>query len=191
LASRPARGRTDRPAFRSRRGRPSAFTLLELLVVIAVVAILSGIVLGFGRRAAESGRNARARAELAALSAALESYKLAYGDYPRTNLPARLLQSLLGQRGPGDQATSGMPLIELARFTASGTADPLASDATELLDPWGNPFRYAYKSQLPWTNPAYVLYSAGPDGADTAALRSGGFPDAAALGNPDNLWANQ
>ena len=49
----------------------SGFTLLELLAVIAIIAVLSGIVIGAGRRASESGKVARAKAELAALGAAL------------------------------------------------------------------------------------------------------------------------
>ena len=169
----------------------SGFTLLELLVVIGVIAILAGIVIGVGRRASESGRSARARAELVALSTALDAYKLAYGDYPRTDVTARLLQSLIGKRGPTYLPVTGHPLIEVAKFTTSGTLDPFNSDAAELLDPWGHPYRYAYKTQAPWTNPTHVLYSAGPDGNDTAALLPGGFPNLAAAGNADNLHANR
>jgi len=165
--------------------------LLELLVVIGVIAILTSIVIGVGRRASESGRNARARAELVALSAALNAYKLAYSDYPRTDIQAHLLQSLIGRRGPTYLPVTGRTLIETARFTTAGALDPFTSDATELIDPWGQPYRYAYKSQTPWTNPAYVLYSAGPDGVAGTALLPGGFPDVAAAGNADNLQANQ
>ena len=63
----------------------SAFTLLELLAVISLSAILAGIMLGVGRRASEAGKVARAKAELAVLSAALESYNHTYGDYPQTD----------------------------------------------------------------------------------------------------------
>jgi len=169
----------------------AGFTLLELLVVLGVIALLSGIVLGVGRHAAESGKTARARAELAALSAALESYKLAWGDYPRTNLPDRLLQALIGRRGPDDQAANGPCLIEPARFSTAASHDPFSDPAAVLLDPWEQPYRYAFKSPTPWSNPSFVLWSAGPDGKDTTTLLSGGFPDAAAPGNADNLYANQ
>ena len=179
------------PSRNDNHGRKKAFTLLELLVVIAVVAVLSGIVLGVGRRAAESGRNARARAELSLLSAALDSYKLTHGDFPRTDVPARLLQSLIGKRGPTYLPATGRALIESAKFTTTGGLDLFSDETAELLDPWGQPYRYTYKSQVPWTNPSCVLYSAGPDGSDTAALLRGGFLDTAAAGNADNLQANQ
>ena len=79
-----------------RRPPGSAFTLIELLTVITIIGILAGIVIGVGRRAGESGREARAKVELAAITTALESYKRQYGDYPRTNSGAALLQALVG-----------------------------------------------------------------------------------------------
>jgi prepilin-type N-terminal cleavage/methylation domain-containing protein len=170
--------------------QPAAFTLLELLAVIGLIAVLTGIVIGVGQRALESGRTSRARAELATLAALLETYKAVNGDYPRTSDPAHLLQSLLGRRGPDYQPVSAQPLLEAARFTLSG--DPFADESAVLVDPWGHPYFYAYKSPPGgWTNPGYVLGSAGPDGAAVTALRPGGFADVAAAGNTDNLYANQ
>ncbi|HWA27030.1 MAG TPA: type II secretion system protein GspG [Lacunisphaera sp.] len=167
-----------------------AFTLLELLVVIAIVAILGGIVFGFGHRATEIGRAARARAELATISLALESYRKIHGDYPRTNSPALLLQSLIGQRAPDGQPITGRVLIEAARFTTAAALDPFTNATAELIDPWGQPYRYAYKSESSWMNSSYVLYSAGPDGSDTSMLKPGGFPNPDGACNADNLWAN-
>jgi general secretion pathway protein G len=168
-----------------------AFTLLELLVVLGLIAILTGLVLGAGRRASDASKAGRARAELSALAAALDAFRLAHGDYPRTDDPARLLQALIGKRGPDHQVLNGRAFLEVARFRTEAALDPFTDDSAVLLDPWDRPYRYAYKSQAPWGNPSVVLYSPGPDGADTATLASGGFPDRSAAGNADNLYADQ
>jgi general secretion pathway protein G len=162
----------------------AAFTLLEVLTVVTLVAILAGLVLGVGGRAIEAGRAARARAELAAVAAALEAYKRTYGDYPRTDDASQLLRALLGQRGPAaDAIIAGRPLLENARFSIVGGV---------LVDPWERPYVYVYKTPaVGWTNPSYVLYSAGPDRSDFSRLMSGGFPDATAPGNEDNIHAGR
>jgi general secretion pathway protein G len=180
------------PVHLRRRPRGArAFTLLELLAVIAVLAVLTGIAIGVGRSVISGGRSARARAELSALTVALESYRVAHGDYPRTEVPARLLQSLLGRRGPDYAVVTGPAHLDLSKFSSTAGAGAVVADTAELLDPWGQPYRYAYRSVAPWTNPAYVLYSAGPDGASSAGLLPGGFPDVAAAGNADNLYATR
>lgn len=69
------------PARPSRR--TSAFTLVELLSAIAIVALLAAIAFGAVRGARERANIARARADLAALAAALEEFKRLYGDYPQ------------------------------------------------------------------------------------------------------------
>lgn len=176
-----------------------AFTLIELLAVLAIVAILTSIVLGAGRRAADAGKIARTKAELAALSAALESYKLQHGDYPRTADNTALVQSLLGKVGPAGAPLSsvGRVQIEVAKFnfalaaTLDAPVDPFTHAAAVLVDPWRQSYRYAYKSTAPWTNPSFVLYSIGPDGADGPTLLVGGYPDTTAAASADNLYANR
>ena len=61
----------------------SAFTLIELLTVIAVLAILTTISIGAVRGAKERASIAQARAELGSLATALEDFKRLYGDYPQ------------------------------------------------------------------------------------------------------------
>lgn len=176
------------------RIRARGFTLLELLAVITIIAILAGIVIGVGRRASEAGKTARAKAELAVLAAALEAYRRAYGDYPRTDDESVLIQSLIGKRGPtGTELTAaGKSLLETARFTFRNAADPFGDATAALLDPWERAYVYVYKVPASgWSNSSFVLYSVGPDGLDTPALLTGGFPDVATAGNADNIHANR
>ncbi|MCM2275458.1 MAG: prepilin-type N-terminal cleavage/methylation domain-containing protein [Candidatus Didemnitutus sp.] len=204
---------------------PRAFTLLELLAVIAIIAVLTGIVIGVGRRASTAGKVAQAKAELAVLSAALESYKRQYGDYPQAGavnfaLPltpiaadhanVRLYNALTGFYGPkiNELQPRGREFIELVRFSTE-TADTgmataalvSAPELNALLDPWGNRYVYYYRSGsgATWTQPGYVLYSVGPDGARSDATEFScheppaptGIVDYNAHANVDNLYANR
>ena len=170
----------------------AAFTLLELLAVIALIALLGGIVLGAGRYAIETGRTARARAEIAALGAALDNYQRTLGDYPQTDDGAQLLQSLIGRRGPRHAPITVRGQLELARFTTADALDPFADLGAVLVDPWGRPYRYVYKVPLSgWRNSSYVLYSVGPDGLDAGALLAGGFIDQSVPANADNIYAHR
>jgi prepilin-type N-terminal cleavage/methylation domain-containing protein len=63
----------------------SAFTLIEVLVVIAIIALLAGLVSGLGAHSASKRKIARARAELQQLEAVIENYKSRLGFYPPDN----------------------------------------------------------------------------------------------------------
>src|SRR6266699_1628771 len=62
-----------------------AFTLIELVVVTGIILILTGLVLSTVGYARKKGARARAETEIAALSAACESYKADNAIYPRDN----------------------------------------------------------------------------------------------------------
>ncbi len=166
------------------------FTLIELLAVLATIAVLSAFVFGLGRYVSESGRISRAHAELAVMVAALENYQRLRGDYPRTDDAALMLQALLGRRDPQMRVSRGRVVLELTHLTMEGEGDPYADETVRLVDPWGRPYRYAYRNITPWNNPRYVLYSAGPDGVADEHLSPGGFPDANTGENRDNLHAH-
>jgi type II secretory pathway pseudopilin PulG len=61
----------------------SAFTLIELIVVFALILVLTGLVLSTAGYARKQGARARAQTEIAAMSAACESYKSDNAVYPR------------------------------------------------------------------------------------------------------------
>src|SRR5438552_4310089 len=63
----------------------SAATIIELLLVIIIILILAGLILSISSYVQNKGKRARAETEIAAMSAALESYKADNGIYPRGN----------------------------------------------------------------------------------------------------------
>src|SRR6266511_1081321 len=63
--------------------RYNGFTLIELIVVVGIIIVLSGLVLSTVGYARKKGARARAETEIAAMSAALESYKADNAVYPR------------------------------------------------------------------------------------------------------------
>jgi len=63
----------------------SAVTIIEMLVVIMVIFILAALVLAASSYVQNKGARARAETEIAAMSAALESYKADNGIYPANN----------------------------------------------------------------------------------------------------------
>ena len=80
----------------------AAFTLIELIVVTAVIIILTGLVLSTVGYVQKKGARARAETEIAAMSAACESYKADNGVYPQIT-PIKQPTTLDAQRDiPGD-----------------------------------------------------------------------------------------
>ena len=65
------------------------FTLVELLTVIAIIAILTGLVLGIAGYASRKASIARAEADVAQIRDALEEYRTEYAAIPR---PFRTIQ---------------------------------------------------------------------------------------------------
>lgn len=65
-------------------GARAAFTLVELLVVIAVIGILVGITLPLSRYAIYRSRMARREVMREQIKAALDEYRAVYGEYPIT-----------------------------------------------------------------------------------------------------------
>src|SRR5207248_1975422 len=60
-----------------------AFTIIELVVVLGLIIVLTGLILSTVGYARKRGARARAETEIAAMSAACENYKADNGAYPR------------------------------------------------------------------------------------------------------------
>jgi general secretion pathway protein G len=113
----------------------SGFTLIELLVVIAIIAILAGLILSTAGGIQKKAARSRAESEIAALSAALESYKADNGDYPSsTNYPNTSMNSsnsLYGVLSP----SSGKVYFEFNKGMLGSAG---------IVDPFGSAYGYTY-----------------------------------------------
>ncbi|MEO7995488.1 MAG: type II secretion system major pseudopilin GspG [bacterium] len=125
---------------------PSAagFTLIEILVVIAVIAILASVVTPLVFRNVGDAKVSSARAQIEILSTALDSYRLDNDFYPST------AQGIAALRTP----PSGSPAA------ANWRGPYLRKEAP--LDPWRKPYIYLSPGRV---NPeSYDLLTYGRDG---------------------------
>lgn len=126
----------------------SAFTLIELLIVITVIAILAGLVLQTAGYVQKKGARSRAEAEIAALSAALESYKADMGDYPvgtngnpsSTATPGTNNAFLRAALAP----STGKIYFEFTKGMGTNTTTLSSSANQTVLDPFGEGYGYYY-----------------------------------------------
>jgi prepilin-type N-terminal cleavage/methylation domain-containing protein len=70
---------------KSEIGNFPAFTLIELLVVISIIGVLAGFTIPALKAFKRAGILNQARAEMAQLETAIDSYKAVYGYYPPSN----------------------------------------------------------------------------------------------------------
>src|SRR5438067_188585 len=69
-------------ALRSRQPRRRAFTLVEMLVVISIIAVLAALLLPAVQMAREAGRRAQCSNNLRNLALAIQQFDTAKGYYP-------------------------------------------------------------------------------------------------------------
>lgn len=135
---------------RIRRHARAGFTLFEMLIVIALIAMLAGVAITNVDKIFGQNQEAIAKMFVSdSMKAPLTSYRIHMGSYPNT---AQGLQALL----TAPDASSGKwkgPYIDTA-----GNKLPE--------DPWGNPYQYRYPGTK--NQGKYDLYSWGPDGVESA-----------------------
>lgn len=134
-------------------GRQRGFTLLEIMVVVAIIAILSTVVVLNLVGKTHEASVARAKGDIQALTSALQLYKLDNFTYPTTQQGLESLQ----QKPDGNP-----PAPNWKRYV-----DRLPSD------PWGHPYQYLNPGQ----HGDFDVFSTGADG------RPGGEGENADIGN--------
>lgn len=133
---------------RPRGGRRRAFTLLEILLVVGLLALLAAFAIpnlvGQGEKA-KIGMARTAVLPNGPIGQSINLYKFNMGKYPEE------LKNLIDK--PSDED-------ELKKWGN----EPYLQDARGLKDPWGND--YMYEAPGKHNESGYDLWSKGPDGID-------------------------
>lgn len=138
-----------------------AFTLIELLTVIAIIAILAGLILSAVVAAKGRAKKAIAKTEMSGLKAAILMYEKDYSIYPTTNATdttygagaflagspdnAQVVDVLRNVNPANRASTQGHPrnprqTVYLDVKPASDNGAPGVTPSGNYNDPWGNPY---------------------------------------------------
>jgi prepilin-type N-terminal cleavage/methylation domain-containing protein len=166
--------------------RRHGFTILELLVVIAIIITLAGLILATTGYVQKKGARSRAEAEIAAMSAALESYKADNGIYPATTNTNSLNAQTTTNPSASSYQTASFDLYSALtgdtngdRTVGAGDTNPSAksyfsfkpnqlspTDQSQkvqfIRDPFGNSYGYSTSqatTQAGGYNPTFDLWS--------------------------------
>ena len=127
---------------RTRRGKPNGYTLVELLVVLAILGLLVALAAPRVIKYLGGAKTDTARIQIEKLGGVLDLYRLEIGRYPTEQ---EGLVSLV-ERPPQVDAWNG----------------PYLKNRESLTDPWGRPYGY----QSPGEHGEYDLYTLGADGKE-------------------------
>jgi general secretion pathway protein G len=124
-----------------RRRRSGGFTLMEVLLVLAILVILGSSVGYFMLGAQEKAYKRAAKSQMSTFEQMLLGYKMDVGSYPSTEQGLESLRSQPADaiRWDGPYAAKEIPV-----------------------DPWGNPYQYELTSN--GTEQIFSISSWGPDG---------------------------
>ena len=167
------------------RQRVRAFTVVELLIVMAIILVLAGLILATSSYVQKKGARSRAEAEIAAISAALENYRADNGIYPTTAETSALKANTMGDPTSASYTNASLALYKLVSGDADNSPDRSAESksyftfkpnqlspttqtlaVTYIRDPFGNSYGYStVKASAPsgtdGYNPTFDLWSTG------------------------------
>lgn len=120
------------------------FTLMELLLVLVILGVLAALVIPKFTGRSEQARETAAKADIASIKLAINTFEIDNGRYPTTD--------------------EGLGALITKPANVSGWRQPYL-DGGMPKDPWGNEYQYRYPGQR---NPqGFDLWSFGPDGRES------------------------
>lgn len=123
--------------------KDDGFSLLELMVVVVILSVLALVIVPRVIDRPDQARAARAQADIAAISSAVNLYRLDNFRYPTTDQGLAALVS----------APTSEPLAQ--NWATGGYMDRLP------VDPWGTPYQFL----APGVHGDFDVFSYGADGA--------------------------
>ena len=136
----------SRHPLRASRRSDGAFTLLEILVVLAIIGLLVSLaVTNVGNLFGGAQKDVAKMFVNESMKAPLFSYQMNMGSYPTT--------------AEGLQALITPPASKTERWRG-----PYLMDSKLPVDPWGEPYQYRYPGVK--NKDRYDLWSKGPDKTD-------------------------
>jgi prepilin-type N-terminal cleavage/methylation domain-containing protein len=155
--------------------RDRGFTLVELIIVIAIITLLMTMLVVFISSAVKRGQVAKVQGMVKILTDACAAYKLDFGAYPPSDKGSMSLHHHLGseryvsvQKGSlGDIRTKKPPLVEFDPGWlkgGGGTSPDAKNRPVPLVDAWETDLRYLVPGK--WNKGGVDIWSAGPNGKD-------------------------
>ncbi len=141
------------------RNSPSAFTLIEILVMLGILTILVGLALPMLQQTRLKSKVASVQADISRIESALNLYKIDFGMGP-TELTTGLIAldpggyTILCPPNPVISTSTGEPYF----IVPSARCDAVTH---QFLDPWKTPY-YIVPTATHNTN-GFDIFSAGPD----------------------------
>lgn len=137
--------------------RKSAFTLIELLIVIAIIGILMSLLFPAVNSAIDAARKAQAKNDVVQIATAITAYETEYGRLPGTgandvtqNIDTTLVETLAGISTNNNPRRIVFLEVQARKPDIVGKGGKSGTNSSGFVDPWGG--QYVIRLDLDYDN---------------------------------------